>query len=108
MSERTKLSILLEPNDEETTSCRCEIQGSSAGLLAAYEQLSVHLFKELEESKGADFMEAMYAVLQMKIIEDVPGLHKSFKNFEKANKAAKALSSILGKTFTMPSKEDEE
>lgn len=108
MNEHAKVSVTLEPADENHSRCRIELQGEKAKMLMAYEELSVAFFTELANSIDDEFCDFAYAMMQNKIIERVPALKKSFDETVEQSKKVDALMSILGKTFTMPEKEDAE
>lgn len=100
MNEKVKISCVVDPaDDSEKDHIRIEMTGSTAGLLAAYEQLSVHLFKTLEESMEPEFAEFAYTLVRMKIIEGVPALKKDFEKTKKTVEKVRPLMNILGKTF---------
>lgn len=101
MKERIELSIVLEPSGDDKTHCRCKLEGSTAGLLEAYEQISKNLFTTLEEAADADFAEAMYTIMQKRIIDSIPFLKKSYDEVAHEVDKLKPLMDIVGKTFTM-------
>lgn len=102
MTEKVRISCSVDPGaDSEKDHVRIELTGSTTGLLAAYEQLSVHLFKAIEESCDAEFATMAYTLVQRRLVEGVPALKKDFDEFEATAKKLSPLMSILGKTFHM-------
>ena len=102
MNERAELSCLVEPAAEgEKDHIQIKMTGTTTGLLALYEQLSLHLFKTMEESYDAGFVNSAYAFMQKRIIEGVPALKKDFDEVEATVKKFGPLMGILGKTFHM-------
>lgn len=100
MKEKVESSCLVEPTTEgEESHVQIKMTGSTTGLLAAYEQLSVNLFKTIEESYDAGFAIASYTIVQKRLMEGVPALKKDFEAFEATAKKLSPLMSILGKTF---------
>lgn len=99
MSKKVEMYVRLEPNGDDTTKCNSKFEGSAAGLLEAYERLSVQFFNTLAESADEDFAEAMYAIMQTRIIEGIPFLKKSYDAVGAEVERIKPLLNILGKTF---------
>lgn len=105
MSEKVELYIRLEPNGDGKTHCSRKMEGSTAGLLEAYERMSKDLFTTLAESADENFAEAMYAIMQKRIIEGIPFLKKSYDEVGAEVERLKPLLNIIGKTFTVGGEE---
>lgn len=101
MKEKVELSVTLEPNGDDKTQCRIKLEGSTAGLLEAYEQLSKQLFTTMEEAADEEFAEAMYTIMQKRIIDGIPFLKKSYDEVANEVDKLKPLMDIVGKTFTI-------
>lgn len=107
-----KLSVELEPANDSRgdTKCNCHIEGNVSSLMNAYEQMTTHLLSTLMEELGKERTMMLFSLAQTKALRAI-GINVEDEAKEAAKKVETlrkldALKDILGKTFTMPEKEE--